>query len=35
MKVVVDTIARVENQTNRVLHSLKNGEAGHQDAVAA
>ena len=35
MKVVVDTIARVEDQTNRVLHSLKNGEAGHQDAVAA
>jgi hypothetical protein len=33
MKVVVDTIARVEDQTNRVLYSLKNGEADHQDAL--
>lgn len=31
MKVVVDTIARVEDQTNRVLHSLKNGDSDHQE----
>lgn len=34
MKVVADTIARVEDQTNRVLSSLKNGETDQPDETA-
>jgi len=32
--VVADTIARVEEQTNRVLSSLKNGETDQPDETA-
>jgi hypothetical protein len=34
MKVVVDTIARVEEQTNRILLSLKNGDTQNQEETA-
>jgi len=34
MKVVADTIARVEDQTNRVISSLKNGETDQPDETA-
>lgn len=35
MKVVVDTIARVEDQTNRVLYSLKNGGTDQREEAVA
>jgi hypothetical protein len=34
MKVVVDTIAGLEDRTNRVLYSLRNGDATRQEALA-